>query len=297
MAMPYVATPRLKFHYRTQGAQDGLPLLLVHGSYATGRWWEPLLALLPDDIYVVAPDLRGCGQSDKPLDGYTVEEQAADLAAFVDTLGWRGFDLAAHSSGGALAVELALERPELLRSLILVDSVPVEGVFTPLDTLLLLEQMRQDRELLRRALQLLMPTLDLTKAENQHFFDQLVADASDMAAPAFTDVAESLGRWNRFADAKRLTLPTLVIWGERDEIVSRDATTRTLIAIPGANNLEVLRGVGHSPMIEAPLTLAEKIVEFMVEDFGDFDQVRASAYEQSAGVPQPDPAPRGQEGG
>lgn len=283
MTMAYLATPRLTFHYRAQGAAAGLPLLLVHGSYATGRWWEPFLAVLPDDIYAIAPDLRGCGQSDKPLAGYTVEEQAGDLAVFVDTLGWRGFDLAAHSSGGALAVELALERPELLRSLILVDSVPVEGVFTPLDTLLLLDQMRQDRELLRRALQLLMPTLDLTNAENQHFFDHLVTDASEMAAPAFTAVAESLGRWNRFADARRLTLPTLVIWGDRDEIVSRDATTRTLIAIPGALNLEVLRGVGHSPMIEAPLTLAEKIVEFMVEDFGDFDQVRASAYESPAG--------------
>jgi pimeloyl-ACP methyl ester carboxylesterase len=290
--MPYLPTERLTFYYRAQGAADGLPLLLVHGSYATGRWWEPLLAVLPDEIHAVAPDLRGCGQSEKPPAGYTIEEQAADLAAFVDTLGWQGFDLAAHSSGGALAVELALERPELLRSLILVDSVPVEGVFTPLDTLLLLQQMRQDRELLRQALQLLMPTLDPTNEENRRFFDRLVTDASEMAAPAFTDVAESLGRWNRFADARRLTLPTLVIWGERDEIVSRDATTRTLIAIPGALNLEVLRGVGHSPMIEAPLTLAEKIVEFMVEDFGDFDQVRASAYEQPAGEPQPAPNPR-----
>jgi branched-chain amino acid transport system permease protein len=275
--MAYLATPRLTFYYRVQGAVDGLPLLLVHGSYGSGRWWEPLLAVLPGDIYAVAPDLRGCGQSDKPLVGYTIEEQAADLAAFVDTLGWQGFDLAAHSSGGALAVELALGRPELLRSLILVDSVPVEGVFTPLDTLLLLDQMRQERDLLRQALQLLMPTLDLTSAANQHFFDQLVTDASEMAAPAFTAVAESLGRWNRFADARRLTLPTLVIWGERDEIVSRDATTRTLIAIPGANNLEVLRGVGHSPMIEAPLTLAEKIVEFIVEDFDDFEQIREKA--------------------
>ncbi|RIK35620.1 MAG: hypothetical protein DCC55_29775 [Chloroflexi bacterium] len=275
--MPFLATDRLTFHYRVQGEPEGLPLLLVHGSYATGRWWEPLLAVLPDDIYVVAPDLRGCGQSDKPQEGYTIEEQAADLAAFADALGWQSFDLAAHSSGGALAVELALKRPELVHSLILVDSVPVEGVFTPLDTLLLLEQMRQDQDLLRRALRLLMPTLNLAVDENRRFFDQLVADASEMAAPAFTGVAESLGRWNRFADARLLTLPTLLIWGEQDEIVSRDATTRTLIAIPGALNLEVLRGVGHSPMLEAPLTLAEKIVAFMVEDFEGYSRIREEA--------------------
>jgi pimeloyl-ACP methyl ester carboxylesterase len=104
-----------------------------------------------------------------------------------------------------------------------------------------------------------------------------------MAPAAFTALAESLSQWNRFAEARRLTLPTLVVWGELDEIVTREATTRTLIAIPGATNLEVLQGVGHSPMIEAPLTLAEKIVEFIIQDFDNFDEVRASAYQAQPG--------------
>ncbi|HMN31314.1 MAG TPA: alpha/beta hydrolase, partial [Caldilineaceae bacterium] len=273
--MPYLATARLTMHYRTQGQSDGLGLLLVHGSYATGRWWEPLLATLPDEVYALVPDLRGCGQSDKPATGYTIEEQAADLAAMLDLLGQRALDVVAQSSGGAIAMELALTRPDLLRSLVLVDSVPVEGVYTPIEALMALEQMRKDSDLLRQALRLLMPTFELSTDENQRFFEQLVADALQMAPPAFTAVAESLGRWNRFAEAKRLTLPTLLVWGELDEIVPRAATTRTLIAIPGARNLEVLHGVGHSPPTEAPLTLAEKIIEFISEDFDETDQVRA----------------------
>jgi branched-chain amino acid transport system permease protein len=264
-------------HYRTQGQTDGPALLLVHGSYATGRWWEPWLALLPDEFYALAPDLRGCGESDQPDTGYTIEEQAADLAAFLDTLGAQQVDLVAHSSSGAIAMELALVRPELLHSLVLVDSVPVEGVFTPLETLLTLDQMRSDRDLLRQALHVLMPTLALTTPEAIRFFEQLVDDALAMAPPAFTAVAESLNHWNRIAEAKRLTLPTLLVWGELDEIVSREATTRTLIAIPGARNLEVLHGVGHSPLIEAPLTLAEKVIDFITEDFDAFDEVRARA--------------------
>jgi pimeloyl-ACP methyl ester carboxylesterase len=275
--MPFLPTSRLTFHYRAQGQPDGLPLLLVHGSYATGRWWEPLLALLPEEIHAVAPDLRGCGQSDKPADGYTIEDQAEDLWALMQGLGWRDFDLVAHSTGGAIAMELALTHPGSLRSLTLVDSVPVEGVFTPLDTLIVLEQMRSDRALLRQAIQVLMPTLDLTVAENADLLQQLVDDAAQMAPPAFTALAESLSQWNRFADARQLTLPTLVVWGDQDEIVSREATTRTLIAIPGATNLEILQGVGHSPQIEAPLTLAEKIIEFIAEDFAEYGQVRATA--------------------
>ncbi|MFN8492927.1 MAG: alpha/beta hydrolase [Caldilineaceae bacterium] len=280
--MPYLATPRLQFHYRTHGQPDGLPLLLLHGSYASSRWWEPLFAVLPDEIYAVAPDLRGCGASDKPATGYTIEEQAADVAAFVETLGWQHFDLAAHAAGGAIGIEFALQHFAQLHSLTLVDSAPVEGVFTPLDTLMLLEQMKMDRPLLQQALTLLMPTFSLDTPENAAFFAQLVEDAAQMAPPAFTAVAESLGRWNRFAAAKALTLPTLIVWGDQDEIVSRDVATRTLLAIPGAGNLEILPGVGHSPMIEAPLALAERIIEFITEDFAGYDKVRATASSTDA---------------
>jgi branched-chain amino acid transport system permease protein len=265
---------------------DGLPLLLLHGSFATSRWWEPLFAVLPQEICAVAPDLRGCGQTEKPAAGYAIEQLTEDVRLFAQALGLSQFDLAAHASSGAIAVELALNHPNLLRSLILVDSVPVEGVGTPLDMLMALSQMQQDRTLLRKALSMLMPTFDpLESAANSAFFKLLVDDASQMAPAAFTDIAGSLGRWNRFGDAKRLTLPTLLIWGDQDEVVSRDAMTRTLIAIPGANNLEILHGVGHSPMIEAPLTLAEKIVDFMAEDFAALEEVRASAYTNTETIP------------
>lgn len=279
--MAFLATDRLTFHYRTQGATDGLPLLLVHGSFGSSRWWQPLLDLLPEQIHAVAPDLRGCGESDKPQNGYTIEEQAADLADFVEVLGWTGFDLVGHGAGGAIAVEFALAHGARVNRLVLVDPAPVEGIFTPTDGLVLLDQMRGDRALLRKALGLLMPTFDpLQSAANAALFKQLTDDASAMAPAAFTAVAESLNHWNRLAEAKRLTLPTLLLWGDQDVVVSREAMTRTLIAIPGANNLEVLHGVGHSPMIEAPLTLAEKIVEFMIEDFAQFDEVRFSVVNQ-----------------
>src|SRR5215213_9155396 len=94
----------------------------------------------------------------------------------------------------------------------------------------------------------------------QVLFESLVDDAQQMAPAAFVDIARSLSHWNRFADARQLTLPTLLVWGDQDGIVEREATTRTLIAIPGANNLEVMYGVGHSPQIEAPQRLAEIFV-------------------------------------
>jgi branched-chain amino acid transport system permease protein len=276
--MSWITTARLTIYCRSHGEPDGLPLLLLHGSFATSRWWEPLFAVLPNEIYAIAPDLRGCGQSEKLATGYTVPEQAEDVWSLVQRLGWRQFHLVGHSTGGAIALEFALYHADVLSSLILVDPPPLEGVFTPLDAVLLLDQMRHKRTLLRQALSILMPTFDpIESAGHAAFFKQLVDDASQMAPAAFTAVAEGLNQWNRLNEARRLSLPTLLIWGDRDAIVSREAMTRTLLTIPGANNLEVLHGVGHSPPVEAPLTLAEKIVTFISEDFGEYEQVRAGA--------------------
>lgn len=283
----FIETERMRFHCRAHGDEDGVPMLLLHGSYASSRWWEPFFAVLPEDIYAVAPDLRGCGGSDKTETGYSVEEQAADVWALVQALGWKEFDLLAHSSGGAIAMEFALSHVEVLSTLLLIDSVPPEGVFTPLDTFDLLEQLHADRPLLAESLALLMPTYaapikntpnDYTQHE---FFQQIITDAASMAPPLFTALAQSLNDWNRMADVHRLTLPCLVVWGDQDGIVSRDAATRTLIALPGANNLEVLRGVGHSPMIEAPLTLAERVINFVTDSFEDFAEIRGSVEESA----------------
>lgn len=278
-----VETPRLRFHYREQGQADGLPMLLVHGSFGSSRWWEPLLALLPPEIHAIALDLRGCGQSAKPEQGYTIEEQAADLWSFVEALGWDDFDLVSHASGAAIAVEFTLNHPHVVHTLALVDPAPIEGVFTPLEVILVLEQLKTDETLLHQALASLMPTYDLDQPDHAAFFAALVADARQMAPAAFTALAESLNHWNRFGDAKALTLPTLLVWGDQDHLVSRDAMTRSLIAIPGANNLEVLRDIGHSPMIEAPVALAERLIEFITEDYAEFEDVRELATEQDAG--------------
>ena len=238
------------------------------------------MAVLPEELYVIAPDLRGHGASDKTETGYEIEDLAADLHALVTALNLQQIDLVAHSSGAAVAMEFALEHQELLSTLVLVDPVPAEGVFTPVDTFALLDEMRGNRALHATALSALMVSFDHAERPdnqaNHAFFNLLVDDAQGMAPAAFTALATALGRWNRFADVQRLTLPTLICWGDRDTIVERDATTRTFIAIPGANNLEVLRGCGHSPMIENPLVLAERVVDFITQDYAGFDAIRAS---------------------
>lgn len=267
----FVETPRLRFHFLTHGRRDGMPLLFLHGSFASSRWWLPVFELLPEEFFAVAPDLRGCGRSEQTDKGYAIESQAADVAAFIEAVNLRDFDLIGHAAGGAIAVEFVLTHPETARSLLLIDSVPIEGIFTPLEALALLNRMRSDRALLTEALAGLAPRI---AAARDPLFDSIVQDAVAMAPAAFTEVAVALGQWNRFADARSLTLPTQLIWGDEDALVTRAAMTRTLIAIPGAYNLDVLKGVGHSPMLDAPLTLTEHIVDFVTDDFSHFSALR-----------------------
>ncbi len=271
-----LVTPSITFFCRSWGAADGIPVLLLHGSYGTSRWWERFAQALPEQIYAVAPDLRGCGGSSKSVAGYSIEEQSRDVEALVQALDWDDFHLVAHSSSGAIAVEYALQNPGRLSTLTLVSSVPVEGVFTPIDGYMLLEQMKHDRPLLAQAIALLAPSLRAQpqKSGNDSLLQTLVDDAQQMAPAAFVEVARGLSHWNRFADASRLTLPTLLVWGDQDSIVDRAAATRTLLAIPGANNLEVLRGIGHSPMLEAPQRLSDIFVDFITQDFAGFANIR-----------------------
>ncbi|MFM7585064.1 MAG: hypothetical protein ACKO9F_20385, partial [Caldilinea sp.] len=68
--------------------------------------------------------------------------------------------------------------------------------------------------------------------------------------------------------------------GELDTIVDRNATSRTLIAIPGASNLEILQGVGHSPMIEAPSLLVSRWLDFILADHIPEHSVRNIACQE-----------------
>lgn len=269
-----IETGRLRMACRFSGNHDGIPVLLLHGSFATSRWWEPLAALAPAELRLIAPDLRGCGGTERPGTGYAIESQADDLAALVAALDLKRFVLVAHGHACANAIEFVLNNPEVVERLVLVSPPSLEGASTPAEALAALEAMRSDRALLERGLVLLAPVF---AASHPQAFAALVADAAGMDAAAFAGNARALAQWNRQADARALTLPVLVIWGDRDPLVERSTVLRVLISLPGAENLDIMHGVGHSPMLDDPLGLAERLVDFVSGDDGEYASVRASA--------------------
>lgn len=99
------------------------PLLLLHGLGDHGLVWSSLATYLSTDYHIVAPDMRGHGESSKPEQDYSFESAIADLEALMDHLGWSNAHIVSHSWTGKLAAIWARQNPERFRSLILVDPI------------------------------------------------------------------------------------------------------------------------------------------------------------------------------
>ena len=275
--MPFLSTPRGRFFYR-QAAGDQPVLVFRHGNLGTSLWWRPVLDLLPKGWHGLAFDAIGYGHSDRTerLDRFSPAALALDLAVCLERLDVASCHLVAHSSATPVAVEFALAYPGRTATLVVVGPVPVSGVSTPAEAYPLLERLPQDHNLLSQALHASAPTLDPASVEFQHY----VADAGSIDGMTLVANARSLDAWAPRERLRQLTLPVLLMRGEADLMVSDEEAQQTLLAIPGANNLEILAGAGHSPMVERPQAFAEVLVRFITEDWEGYDRVRASALDQ-----------------
>ncbi len=95
----------------------GAPLVLLHGWPEAGFTWEPVMERLASRFTLIAPDLRGFGESDKPSGPFGPEDQAADIAALIRSLGLGPVGIVAHDVGASVAQALARSHPELLAGL------------------------------------------------------------------------------------------------------------------------------------------------------------------------------------
>jgi pimeloyl-ACP methyl ester carboxylesterase len=112
-----------RIHYVVGGA--GPPLLLLHGFPQTWLEWRLIMPALAEAGYtVIAPDLRGFGDSDKPLSGYDARNVAEDIAQVLAGLGHKQVDVAGHDVGGMVAYALAKAHPERVRRLAILEGLP-----------------------------------------------------------------------------------------------------------------------------------------------------------------------------
>lgn len=236
-------------------AGGGPPLLYVHGNTGSKVWYENVMVV--PGVRTIAPDLPNFGDSGRI--------EVADIDVYADYL--RDFvrraelplplPVIGHSLGGAVAISLSLRNPEMVSRLMLVDSAPLDGLKTPEDRYPIIQKFIENRELLKKGLQAVTPTMS-----DPAFLERLTDEAMKMNPIAFTGNARALERFDYRSSAGEFDRPVLVVVGEHDVIITREMAEATAAAFPDAG-LRVLDGVGHSVMVEAPDRFISLVREFL----------------------------------
>jgi len=276
----YVEIDGALLFYRTLG--EGPPILVLHGGPSIGHeYLVDGLRSLADRYELVFFDQRGIGRSTGSADSsrLTVSRTLDDIDVMRRTLaGERAFVLG-HSWGAALALSYAIDRPEAVRSLVLVDPTEPGSRFrelrdenlarattavdsTELAALFASEGFRDgDPAVVEEVFRTIYrPWLgDRSAAVRFRFGLDLEAALRGRAVGArVVATSAGLARW---ADLGRLTVPTLIVHGEVDPIPIEMAR-RLASGVEGAR-LEVLEGVGHFPMVERPERLEAVVRDFL----------------------------------
>lgn len=255
-------------HVVQDGPPDGPAMVLLHGLSGSTAWWEPVIPALRD-MRVVRVDLLGHGRSAKPADGYGIAEQARRVGAVLDRLGVRRATVVGHSTGGSVATSLAEQRRDLVTAIALIDTGPRADAFRGDSFVGRLVTTPVAGELIWR----LRTDGAIREAASTAFTrevripDRIIADVRGMTHRALTATDEaSLAFLRERAVPDRLArlgLPTLVIFGSQDRRW-QPSSARDYRRVPHAR-IEILDGVGHTPMFEDPDATGALLHGFAVE--------------------------------
>lgn len=254
--MPRIALPGFEAHYEQAG--DGpQAVVLVHGNFASSRWWQDLLDTPPPGLCLYAPDLRGCGRSQQPGEGYEMAQLVRDLEAFATALELPRFHLVGHSLGGSVALAFALDHPERVASLLLVTPGPADGLAQTRDGMLVhllgteriahwLPDLAQHRWVLSHVLPHVAPGIGEPLQ-----FARITEDALATDPRAVSGYLMALAEWNALPRLPAYPGRAVVLIGERDPLVPPASLAATIEALPHVVSV-LWTGVGHAPQLERP---------------------------------------------
>jgi pimeloyl-ACP methyl ester carboxylesterase len=256
--------------YVRQG--KGEPILLIHGIPTSAYLWRNVIPLLARDFAVCALDLLGYGDSDKPPKAdLSVRAQADYVAEFMMNVGFTHATVAGHDIGGGVAQLLALDRPELVKRLILMDTVAYDSWPVPeIDRLKdpVWDRLIQDVDLRAGFEKALLRGIfhrdRVTEALAREYFRPF---EGVQGRQAYLRCARALNNRDlliRAGEIEQLSLPVLILWGEADDYqepkIGQQLADRLVAA-----RLVMLKEAGHFLPEDQPEEIARLVRAFIRE--------------------------------
>ncbi len=261
--------------YRTGG--EGPLLVLIHGITSSSASWEPVLPLLAERFEILAPDLLGHGQSDKPAGDYSLGSHACLVRDMMLMLGYDSGTIVGHSLGGGIAMQLAYQFPELVDRLALVSSgglgrevsIFLRAVTLPGAELVLPLVASRPVVDVGTAIGRALGVLKLRASADLAEIARGIASLNEVGARrAFVHTARAvIDPGGQRVDARdRLYLssrmPSLLVWGANDPIIPAAHGVRASELMPGSR-LELFEQAGHFPHLDDPIRFSATLGAFV----------------------------------
>jgi pimeloyl-ACP methyl ester carboxylesterase len=252
---------------------NGIPLLYLHGFadvHAVKEGWLPFHEKLAQRARVIAPAHPGCAQTDENNDIETIEDVVFHYLEVLDALQLVQFDLVGSCVGGWIAAEIAVRHPEKVRKLVLIGATGlfVEGALIG-DVFMMAQPEYGSSYASLRAM--LFSSADQSNALEM-FPDGKGELEDEVRRYQMLRFSSRIGFkppyfYNRPLRNRlhRILSSALVIWGEKDHMVSRAHGETYARLLPHAEPLKIIAGAGHSAHVEKPNETAKLVLDFLVE--------------------------------
>ncbi|MEL7835276.1 alpha/beta hydrolase [Fodinibius sp. Rm-B-1B1-1] len=241
-------------------AGDGPPLVLLHGSGIGGVVWYQSIGALSTHFRVIAPDVVGYGESDKPPATYDKAFYARWLRNFFDAIELNQGYLAGNSCGGAISLQFAMNNPKRVKKLALINSGALG------------KQMATGAKF-RSLLLNCYPTLTAARWAI-HYLVHEKSNISDALTQYAVEVLQKPGGRRPFWDGKgkvfdpftddqlkSVSHKTLILWGKEDQFIPTQYGRLTKKIMPNAQ-LKAIRRAGHFPFLDRPFVFNKHLIEF-----------------------------------
>lgn len=260
-------------HFRDEGLKsDSVPILLLHGMSSSLHTWDSVVLQLTTQKRVISLDLPGFGLTGpSPENTYNFDYYNKFIDSFSRRLQIKRFTLVGNSMGGAIAWNYALHNPVAVSRLILIDAsgYPSRGesgslgftiASTPVLNNLLL--FATPKALVRKSLETIYYNQDrVTDEQVERFHDMAIREGN--RAVALQIFKGSFKTSKSKGQIDQIRTPTLILWGEKDNLISVENARQFNQDIRGSL-LEIYPNVGHVPMEEVPGSVSRSILSFVL---------------------------------